>query len=384
MKKPNIGILTFPISEAGNIPLSNLVDILGGISNDLYIITGNEGYKFFEDDERVHTYGIRHESGKNIITRVTKYICTQLKISYLLARVSRTVDIWIFFIGGQELLIPMLTAKSLRKKKILFVVEYSPKAAHTTGNHFYESLKMLTNINRSLSDRIGIAMKSESIISFFNLQKYRSKIVILGFFLDANLKIKKKVGEREDVVGYVGRLSAEKGVIELARAIPLISSKKNKIRFLIVGNGQLMDEMKNILEKAECLDKVDFVGWTPHKKIPDYLNKMKFHILPSHTEAFGGAAIEAMACGTISIANSVGGIPDVITDGKTGFLLNDNQPQTIANKIIELLDYPEPELDKIQRNASEFVEKTFTYEKATERFESVFSDLLGDDYVKNG
>ena len=53
MKKANIGILTFPISKAGNIPLSNLVEILNPLSNDLYLVTGNDGYVFFKEDERI-------------------------------------------------------------------------------------------------------------------------------------------------------------------------------------------------------------------------------------------------------------------------------------------------------------------------------------------
>lgn len=78
-------------------------------------------------------------------------------------------------------------------------------------------------------------------------------------------------------------------------------SKTDDVEFLIVGDGPLMSEMKKELQNAGCIGKVRFVGLVSHEKIPDYLNKMKFHILPSHTEAFGGAAIEAMACGAISL-----------------------------------------------------------------------------------
>ena len=172
----------------------------------------------------------------------------------------------------------------------------------------------------------------------------------------------------------MGRLSREKGVLELAKAIPLILAKKDDVKFLIVGDGPLMTDMKRELEEVGCIDKVEFVGWIPHEQIPDYLNKMKVHILPSYIEAFGGAGLEAMACGTISITNSVGGIPDIITDGETGFLLKDNQPQTIADKVLEI--WVHPELDEIQRNAEEFVEKTFSYEKAMERCKKVFCELV--------
>lgn len=68
----SIGIVTFPISESGNTPISNLVDILHSISNDIYLITGNEGYDFFKENEKIHTYGIKHKSGGNVFTRVVR------------------------------------------------------------------------------------------------------------------------------------------------------------------------------------------------------------------------------------------------------------------------------------------------------------------------
>ena len=75
--KKNIGILTMPISEAGNTPLSNLVDIVYPSSNDTYLITGNDGYTFFKGDKKIHTYGIRHRRGANAFTRVIKFVYTQ-------------------------------------------------------------------------------------------------------------------------------------------------------------------------------------------------------------------------------------------------------------------------------------------------------------------
>jgi glycosyltransferase involved in cell wall biosynthesis len=350
--KKNIGILTFPISEAGIIPLSYLIDIVYSLSNDTYLITGNDGYTFFKEDKRIHAYGIRHGRGRNVFTRILKYIYIQLKISYKLAKITKNVDMWIFFIGGTSLLFPMLTAKLLRKDVVLAFAGSPIQTLISANDNLSKPVEILSTINYILSDRIGIAIKSESLIRFCGLEKYRTKIVPMGsYYLNTNLKIKKRLNERDNIIGYVGRLSEEKGVLEFARAIPFILSKKNDVRFLIVGDGRLMENMKNILEKAGCLDKVEFTGWVPHEKIPDYFNEMKFHIHPSHTEAFGGA-IEAMACGTIAIATPVGGLPDVITDGKTGFLLKDNQPQTIANKVLEICDHPE--LDEIQRNAKEF------------------------------
>jgi len=294
-----------------------------------------------------------------------------------LIKLSKKIDAVIFYVGGANLFLPVLTAKILRKKVITLAIGQGVSNKEVSinklrWNAFSTMRKIVERAIFSLSDRIGIAMESKNLMRFFDLEKYRTKIITMGsFYLDINFKIKKNLNERDNIIGYVGRLSEEKGVLEFARAIPLILSKKKDMRVLIVGGGRLKQDMKNILGKAGCLDKVEFVGWIPHEKIPDYLNEMRLHIHPSYTEAFGGAA-EAMACGTIAIANSVGGLPDVIEDGKTGFLLKNNQPQTIADKVIEVWDYPK--LDKIQKNAREFVEQKFSYETAVESWRSILSD----------
>ena len=241
MKKPNIGILTFPISGAGNIPLSNLIEIVYSFSNDLHLITGNDGYTFFKDDKRIHTYGIRHERGKNAIKRVTKYIYTQLKISYVLFKLRKKVELYIFFIGGDGLILPMLMVKLLNKKVISAPADYTVRFGKDAPSRL---LKNLEHINRSLSNKI--ILHAPDLIEEWNLEKYKNKICIAHeYFLDfEKFKIKKKFDERDNLVGYVGRLSEEKGVLNFVRAIPKILKERDEIKYMVGGDGPLQDEIE--------------------------------------------------------------------------------------------------------------------------------------------
>ena len=357
---------------SGQVALSHFIEILEPIINEIIIITGD-----FKSESNNRIINITPHEDKKLLLKILKYLINQIKISFVLIKISKDIDVVIFFLGSL-LTLPIIMAKLLRKKVVVIATGSDSKTIMKQheklfymGKILFSISKILEKINYNLSDMIGITMESESIIHFMGLEKYRAKIVPLGsYFLGSDFKINKKMNERKNIIGYVGRLDKEKGVIELAKAIPLILSKKNDIKFLIVGYGPLMENMKDVLSKAKCLDEVDFVGMASYRKIPEYLNEMRFHILPSHTEAFGGTAIEAMACGAISIANSVGGIPDVIEDGETGFLLKDSQPQTIANKVLDA--WSDPKLEKIQKNAKEFVDKTFSYEKAIERCKTAF------------
>ena len=373
MKKANIGVLTTPISEAGNIPLSNLVDILYPLSNDIFLITGNDGYTFFKEDKRVHTYGIKHERGKNVFMRILKFVYTQLRISYKLAKISRNVGIWIFFFGGGSLLLPMLTAKLLRKKVVLAFAASSAQMLKSVNDSLLKPVEILSKINCTLSNMIVIY--SENLIEEWNLTEYRNKIYIAHeHFLDFDeFKIKKQPDERENLVGYIGRLSEEKGVLNFVKAIPRILEEKGGVKFLIGGDGPLRDKIEKYLKGNNLNDKVKLVGWIPHDKLPDYLNELKLIVLPSYTEGLPNIMLEAMACSTPVLATPVGVIPDVIKDGEIGFIMENNSPECIAINVIRAVNHPHP--DRIARNTRTFVEKEYTFEAAVKNYKSVLVNV---------
>jgi len=76
-----------------------------------------------------------------------------------------------------------------------------------------------------------------------------------------------------------------------------------------------------------------------------------------------------MACGTPVLAAKVGAIPDIITDGKTGFIMENNSPECIAENVIRALNTPN--LEEISENGRKFVEENFTFESAVARWNGV-------------
>ena len=80
-----------------------------------------------------------------------------------------------------------------------------------------------------------------------------------------------------------------------------------------------------------------------------------------------------MGCGTPVLATPVGGIPDVIKDGETGFILEDNLPECIAENVIRALNHQN--LEKIAKNARKVIEDEYTYEAAVERYRKILKEL---------
>ena len=359
---------------AGVVPLSNLVDILYPLSSDLYVVTGNEGGVVCKDRKGIRGYSMIHKAKTHVVARIFNYIYLQLRISYRLIKLARNVDLWIFFMG-EGLLLPVLTLRGLGKPIILSLAASSPKMIEAKKD--ISLLDRITKfeelINYILSSRI--ILYSENLINEWNLEKYRNKILIAHrHFLDFDkYKIKKKFNERDTLVGYIGRLSEEKGTRNFVKAIPQIIKERDYLELLIVGDGQLRDEIKKYLDKNNLNDKVKLMGWVPHNELSDYLNELKLVVLPSYTEGLPNIMLEAMACGTPVLATPVGAIPDLIKDGETGFIMENNSPEYIAENVERALNYQN--LDKIVKNAGELIEEEYTYEAAVERYRWILKTL---------
>ena len=374
-KHLRICVISCPISKAFIVPLLNIEELLYSFS-DVYVIVGSaENIMTKTNLVGIQTYEIQHKKTTKIFARILRYVLLEIRISLVLARISKKIDLYIFFMEGDALL-PVLTTKLLRKKTIRALPSFMSKEtakSHKGKGTLLMALIKLQNIAYFLSNRI--ILYSPNLIKEWNLEKYRNKILIAHeHILDFdNFKLKKKFDVRAYLVGYIGRFSEEKGVLNFVKAIPEIIKERDDLKFLIGGDGQLRDTIERYLDEENLNDKVKLVGWIPHDELPDYLNELKLVVLPSYTEGLPNIMLEAMACGTPVLATPVGAIPDVIKDGETGFIMENNSPECIAKNVMRALEHPD--LDKIVKIAREFVEKEYTYEAAVEEYRKIVEEL---------
>jgi len=363
-------VVTFPISEAGNIPLSNLVAILHSFSSHTYLITGDAGYSLFKEDKRVCAFEVKHKTRASLPARVLSYITTQLAISRKLIKIRAKVDICVFFIGGEGLILPMIVARLFGMKVILALAGTPEKVGQSQGDMLAGATGVLSKINLCLSNRI-IAY-SESIVDERGLRKHKDKIMV-GYehFLDFG-KFKEAVefSKREKVVGYIGALSEAKGILNLVQAISKVLLMDGEVKFLIIGSGSLSISTRVF---ANASDGVEFLGWIPHDKLPEYLNRLQLLVLPSYTEGLPNIVIEAMACGVPVLATSVGAVPDIIIEGETGFTIDINSPESIARNIIRAINHPD--LERIAQDANTLVRRRHNYKVVARRYRRILAGV---------
>lgn len=385
---PNLKIclLSVPVPEmeGGHILVLNFLKVLVPIADEIYLITGNYP-KHDLPGSRVHLTNVSdapltRKPRQALPIRAARYLAAQVKMSCRLARVAPGVDVVIFFIGGSGLLLPMLTAR-LRQRRTIVVTAASGPAV--SRNMYRKSLGgaggLLTHGSLSLLERLnyalchGIVVYSPGLVSQFHLQRYRRKISVAHrHFLDFDeFRVAKPLSDRDNVVGCIGRLSREKGTLSLLEAIPRVIAGTDGGAFLIAGEGPLRPRVEE--SAAQPGNNIRFVGWIPHAELPRYLNELKLLVLPSYTEGLPNIMLEAMACGTPVLATPVGSVPDVIRDGQTGFIIENNSPECIAQNIVRALAHAH--LEQIAANARDLVEREFTFDKAVQRYRQILENV---------
>ena len=156
-------------------------------------------------------------------------------------------------------------------------------------------------------------------------------------------KIKRELGlDPEDIaIVSVGRLYARKGLFTLIESMPAVVKRFKNAKFIISGKGQ-SDEMHKLIvysEKLGVKDNIIFTGYYPDKKLPKLYQAADVFAFSTFYEHHPFAVLEAMSTGLPIVTTSVGGIPETISSGKNGFLVEPFNSAQFANKILYLLEH---------------------------------------------
>ena len=162
------------------------------------------------------------------------------------------------------------------------------------------------------------------------------------------------VKDEEFIVGYVGRLSDEKGVRYLIEAGMLLMETGIPHKILIIGDGPKRKELEDMVKMKGLEDNIIFTGFQTN--IEEWMPALDIFVLPSLTEGTPMALLEAMSFGIPVVATRVGGVPKVIENGINGILVNSSDSKALAENLKIL--FHNPSLRKrIAKEAVDVVEK---------------------------
>lgn len=142
-------------------------------------------------------------------------------------------------------------------------------------------------------------------------------------------------GER--MIAHIAHLGEEKGQQDLIAAMRIIRATQSDARLVIVGEGKLRTRLEQQARSLGVTEAIVFAGFRPPDEIPTILKAAEVFVFPSVEEGLGSTLLEAMAAGVPVVATRAGGIPEIVEDERTGFLVPPRVPEALARAVLRLL-----------------------------------------------
>jgi hypothetical protein len=177
-------------------------------------------------------------------------------------------------------------------------------------------------------------------------------------------------GRMGPTVGTIARLHPEKGIEFLLDAAPQIAAAVPDVRFVLVGEGPLRDDLEARAQRVGVADRVAFVG--PRDDARRLISSFDVLALPSISEGTPLTIVEAMLAGVPVVASAVGGIPEQIEDRETGFLVGPADADALAQAVTQALT-DETLRHSVTRLARARAETEFSHEDLIERTAAVYA-----------
>jgi glycosyltransferase involved in cell wall biosynthesis len=174
------------------------------------------------------------------------------------------------------------------------------------------------------------------------------------------------------VVGAVGRLSPEKGFDQFVKAAALVCRQRADVGFVLFGDGPLRARLEEQIVARFLTDRFILAGF--RGDVERFLPHLDLAVLSSHTEGLPVAVLEAMAARLPVVATAVGGTPEVIEDGVTGYLVPPGDPAALAHRISDVLA-DESKRRHMGQCGRQRVQENFTFAAQARQYQALFERL---------
>jgi len=219
----------------------------------------------------------------------------------------------------------------------------------------------------------------------FEVSSKRIRLIPRGVDLEVfTVRTPRRNSQGELTIGMIGRITPLKGHIDFIRAISRVIRILPKIKVLIVGDAppekaKYRQELELLVKRLGLHQTVQFMGTS--YDIPKILSEMDLLVLASKTpEAFGRVIIEAGACGVPVVATRVGGVVEVVEDGKEGLLVPPEDPLALAEAILRILKDPSL-ASTFSKRLREKVEKEYSLEGMIDKTIATYEEALQEDRI---
>ena len=199
--------------------------------------------------------------------------------------------------------------------------------------------------------------------------------------MPSGLRTELQAPQGDILIGISSRLAPDKGQDTFLRAAARVAAQEAKVRFVIIGDDSIFSDnigyvpmLRKMADDFHLADRVFFLGF--RQDMPALYSGLDIVVNAAWREAFGLVVVEAMACGKVVIGTQAGGIPEIITHERDGFLFPVNDDLALAEILLALIR--NPELRKsIGEAARRTVLERFTIETQVKAIEDLLEEIAG-------
>lgn len=236
-------------------------------------------------------------------------------------------------------------------------------------NHFADHVMVVSEYERSRLIKYGLkSQKTTTVYSGMDVEElslYRKRTPLID--IDANMSNDTKI------ITCVARLTQQKGVHVFLYAAKRILVELPNTLFFIIGDGPLRIELEKVTSTLGITQNVKFLGF--RQDVHDLLATTDVFVLSSLRESLPRAIREAMVMGKPVVASKVGGVPEIITHGQTGFLVPPNDPDSLAEYVLMLLKDKQLAV-RIGASGQKVIMERFDMEEWIDQVNGIFLEAL--------
>lgn len=273
----------------------------------------------------------------------------------------------VFWLSG-PMILPFLFCKLTGKKTVVFL--YGNTRYKQDKPSLYASL--ISRIMRFMArhaDKIGV--ETPSVLAQWSLpERCAGKVFDLHLYVDDSGADMVPYEQRGPVVGMACRLQGNKHPLEAIEAFHRLRGAFPDWTLEIAGDGPEYERCRERVAALGEEDRIRMHGWVDNREMASYYGRWRLLLFPSNYEGLPNSVIESLRCGTPVLASPVGGIPDVIEEGETGWFLPGTTVEAMEAALSGLLK--RDDLGDAGGRAEAFARKAFSFEDVLERFRTVF------------
>jgi len=184
--------------------------------------------------------------------------------------------------------------------------------------------------------------------------------------------------DKDDIViGTIKSLEPVYGIEYLIKTFKIVSDNNINLplKLLIVGSGSLEKKLKGLVKSLNIEKQTIFTGKIPHSEVTKYLNMLSIFVALSKKESFGVSVIEASACEKPVVVSNVGGLPEVVDNNNTGFVVTPKSEKEAA-KMIERLVLDQKLRTKMGKAGRERVKKLYNWDNNVKQMITIYNKII--------